>query len=61
MFCVKDNQETLKQDIEDYVQDEDLRKAMNTVTIKEKDRGRIEVNTQFTTKKEHWMNGIITP
>jgi predicted transposase YbfD/YdcC len=34
LFSVKDNQPTLKEDIEDYVQDEDLRKTMDRPPLK---------------------------
>jgi predicted transposase YbfD/YdcC len=36
LLSVKDNQPNLKKDIEDYVQDEDLRKSMETLSVREK-------------------------
>lgn len=62
LLCVKDNQETLKKDIEDYVQDKSLREKMRTESKTEKNRGRIEKRTAFVTddtgwfeKKEEWI------
>jgi predicted transposase YbfD/YdcC len=63
LLNVKDNQPNLKKDIEDYVQDEQLRKTMETTTVCEKNRERIEQRTAFATKdidwldfKEDWLN-----
>jgi predicted transposase YbfD/YdcC len=55
LLSVKDNQETLKKDIEDYVQDDDLRKTMDTAETSEKSRGRIERRTAFTTSDIDWL------
>ena len=57
LLSVKDNQATLKQDIEDYVTDEDLRKTMDTATTLEKNSGRIERRTAFTTSRIDWLGG----
>lgn len=57
ILCAKDNQGTLKTDVEDYVQDEKLRKNMDTVTKTEKGHGRIETRTAFTTDDVSWMPG----
>jgi predicted transposase YbfD/YdcC len=63
LFNVKDNHSDLKQDIEEYVQDDDLRKTMDTRSILEKSRERIERRTAYTSHdidwmydKEHWTN-----
>jgi predicted transposase YbfD/YdcC len=45
LLCAKDNQETLKKDLEDYVQDGVLRKTMDTASTIEKNRGRVEKRT----------------
>lgn len=57
LLCAKDNQETLKKEIEDYVQDEKLRAAMDTKSMAEKNRGRIEKRTAFVTGDTDWMPG----
>ena len=49
LLSVKDNQETLKKDIEDYVQDDSLRAAMDTSKTLEKNRERIERREAFVT------------
>ena len=62
LLSVKDNQQLLKDEIEDYVQDESLRKTMDTHTTNEKKSGRIEKRTAYSTsdigrlsdKKEDW-------
>ena len=56
------NQQTLKADIEEYVQDDKLRAKMNSVSKTEKGHGRIETRSAFTTNDVSWMpgdNGII--
>ena len=55
LLSVKDNQSTLKQDIEDYVQDSDLRKTMDTKVSKEMNRGRIETRTAYVTQDIDWL------
>ena len=57
LLVVKDNQETLKQDIEDYVQDDDLRKAMDATSTVEKNSGRIEYRQAFVTHNIAWLGG----
>ena len=56
-MCAKDNQSELKSDIEDYVQDEKLRKGMDCVTKEEKGHGRTEIRTAYTTDDVSWMPG----
>jgi predicted transposase YbfD/YdcC len=63
LLSVKDNQPNLKQDIEDYVQDDQLRKSMETKTAHEKSRERVEKRTAFAStdidwlaSKDDWMN-----
>jgi predicted transposase YbfD/YdcC len=56
LLNVKDNQPTLKQDIADYVHDEQLRKTMGTATTLEKNRGRIENRTAFVTDDIEWLD-----
>lgn len=55
LLNVKDNQETLKKDIEDYVQDDDLRQTMDSATTLEKNRGRIERRTAYTSSDIEWL------
>jgi predicted transposase YbfD/YdcC len=55
LFEVKDNQEVLKDDIETYVQDPDLRATMDTETTREKNGGRIEVRTGLSTNDINWQ------
>ena len=57
LLSVKDNQENLKQDIEDYIQDNTLRKSMETASTKEKNRGRIEKRSAFVTHDIGWLHG----
>jgi predicted transposase YbfD/YdcC len=57
LLSVKDNQETLKQEIEDYVQDKDLRKTMDTFKTQEKNNGRIELRRAYTTDDIDWLYG----
>ena len=56
LLNVKDNQETLKRDIEDYVQDNDLRKNMDVFKTHEKNNGRIELRRAFTTDDIDWLS-----
>ena len=55
LLNVKDNQKTLKKDIEDYIQSEDLGKTMNTATTLEKNNGRIEERRAFVTDDINWL------
>lgn len=57
LLCAKDNQETLKNDIEEYVQDGTWRKDMETAVTKEKNRGRIEKCTAYVTTDTDWLTG----
>jgi predicted transposase YbfD/YdcC len=57
LLSVKDNHEALKQDIEDYIQDEDLQKTMNASETLEKNSGRIERRRAFTTDNIDWLFG----
>jgi len=55
LLNVKDNHEGLKEDIETYVQDEDLRHEMDTAETLEKNRGRIEHRISFVTPNIGWL------
>jgi len=55
LLSVKDNQKTLKEDIADYVTDEKLRKAMDTCATLEKNSGRVERRTAFSTLDVDWL------
>ena len=57
LLCAKSNQQTLKADIEEYVQDDRLRSKMNSITKREKGHGRIETRSAFTTNDVSWMPG----
>ena len=57
LLCAKSNQQTLKVDIEEYVQDDRLRSKMNRITKREKGHGRIETRSAFTTNDVSWMPG----
>jgi len=57
LLNVKDNHSDLKQDIEDYVQDDDLRKTMDTATTLEKSRERIERRTAYVSDDTEWLFG----
>ena len=57
LLSVKDNQPTLKKDIEDYVQDDKLRATMGVATKTEKNRDRIERRTAFVTDDISWLFG----
>lgn len=57
LLSVKDNQSTLKEDIEDYVQDDDLRKVMKTAFTLEQNGGRVERRTAFISQDVAWLKG----
>jgi len=57
LFNVKDNQSTLKKDIEEYVQDDNLRKNMETFKTSEKNGGRFEVRTGYVSHEIEWLYG----
>jgi len=52
---VKDNQPNLKKNIKDYVQDENLRKTMDTTFKTEKNRERKEKRTTYVTNDIKWL------
>jgi predicted transposase YbfD/YdcC len=57
LLSVKDNQPTLKQDIEDYFQDESLRKTADTASTLEQNSGRIEGRIAFVANSIDWLDG----
>lgn len=57
LLSVKGNQETIEKDIADYVQDDSLRKTMDTFETHEKNRERIEKRTAFLTHDIDWLSG----
>ena len=57
LLNVKDNHPTSKENIEKYVQDDTLRKEMDTFTTCEKQSGRIEQRTAYSTHEINWLDG----
>ena len=57
LLNVKDNHPILKTDIEDYVQDDELRQGMDTAHTLELNRGRIERRTSYVTSDIAWLEG----
>jgi len=57
LLSVKDNQQNLKKDIEDYVQDEALRAAMDTDTTIEIRSDRKETRTAYSSMDIDWLSG----
>ena len=57
LLNVKDNHENLATDIKDYVQDDALRKTMDTNKTLEKSRNRVERRTAYTTTDIDWLYG----
>ena len=55
LLNVKDNHEGLKEEIETYIQDKELRTEMDTAETIEKNRGRIEHRIAFTTQNIGWI------
>lgn len=55
LLNAKGNQETLENDIKDFVQDEELRSEMDSITTTEKNGGRIEARTAFVSHDVSWM------
>lgn len=55
LLCAKDNQENLKKEIEEYVQDKTLRSSMEKKVQTEKNRERIEKRTAYVTGELGWM------
>jgi predicted transposase YbfD/YdcC len=59
LLCVKDNQESLKEEIEDYVRDAQLRKTMDASETAEKNGGRIEQRTAYATSDVGWSREAV--
>jgi len=57
LLDAKGNQRNLESEIADFVQDETLRKEMDCVSITERNRGRIETRTAYTTTEIEWLYG----
>jgi len=57
LLCVKGNQESLEKDIEDYIQDDDLRKEMDTAFTTDLRSDRIERRTGYVTSDIDWLPG----
>ena len=57
LLDVKDNHADMRQDLEDYVQDPELQKNMDKSTTLEKNRGRIERRTAYSTDDTDWLYG----
>jgi len=55
LLSVKGNQQTLKQYIEDYVQDKRLRQAMDAAQARNKQSGRIELRQAFVCHDIQWL------
>jgi predicted transposase YbfD/YdcC len=55
LFSVKDNQPSMKENVEGYVQDKHLRETMDTHTTIEKTSGRIERRTAYTSIDIGWL------
>lgn len=55
LLCVKDNQPNLKKDIADYIQDISFQETMESVSKTEKNYGRIETRTAYTTSEITWL------
>jgi len=57
LFSVKDNQPALKEGIQEYVHDGQLRKTMGTHTTLDKTSGRVERRTAYTSNDTGWLPG----
>jgi len=55
MLDAKDNQKNLKNEIREYIEDDELRARMDTAEILEKSRDRIEKRTGYCTYETDWM------
>jgi predicted transposase YbfD/YdcC len=55
LFSVKGNQQTLKTEVEEYVQDDKLRETMDTHSTTEKNSGRFEKRTAYVTNDIAWF------
>jgi predicted transposase YbfD/YdcC len=58
LLSVKGNQKSLETDIAEYVQDDDLRGAMDTAHTRDVRGDRVELRTAFTTTEVDWIPGI---
>ena len=56
LLNAKGNQEILMEDIEDYVQDEELRATMESAQTREMNGGRIELRRAFVSSDINWMD-----
>lgn len=56
MLDAKDNQRNLKNEIKEYIDDDDLRAKMDTAGTSEKSRDRIETRTAYCTHDTGWMS-----
>lgn len=56
LLDVKENQPKLLEEIRGYVQDEDLRQAMDVESKKELNRGRVETRTAYTMTNIEWLS-----
>jgi hypothetical protein len=52
---VKDNQKNLCEDLKNYFNNAELRAKMDTETRIEKNRGRLEERTAYTTSDIDWL------
>jgi len=57
LLSVKGNQKTLKCEISNHIEDVVLLKTMDKAITREKNRGRIETRTAYTTCDIDWLNG----
>lgn len=57
LLSVKENQANLHREIEDYVQDNELRKTMDSIEKIEKNRDRIEKRIAYATNDIEWLFG----
>lgn len=57
LLYAKGNQPSLEREIADYVQDETLRKGMDSAVKKEKNRDRIETRKAYTVSDISWLFG----
>ena len=57
LLSVKENQANLTHEIAEYVADKSLQKTMDKTRKKEKNRGRIETRTAYTTCDIDWLFG----
>lgn len=55
LLDAKGNQGALKKELEDYVQDKELRKGMDVCSQTEKNRERIETRTAYSSTEIGWM------